>query len=90
MFSPHLALANRSVCGKLEMKRLLIISWTRVKIDAWACLKSFRTTSIGLAMIAVGVLRMLGYEVDSITTSPELLISFGLGLVFAQDARIQF
>jgi len=90
MFSPNLVVANRIRYGRITMRRTLAGVWREVKIDIWACAKSWRTTSVGLLLIVVGLFRFFGMDVDHITTPPETLIIAGLGLVFAKDARIQF
>ena len=57
-----------------------------VGMDSLACVKSWRTTGLGFVLLAIGFLRAIGYPIDHIETSPEILIVAGLGLVFARDA----
>ena len=48
-------------------------------------MQNWRTTSVGLVMIVVGLARVVGIEVDHIG-APEPLLLGGIGLLFSKDA----
>jgi hypothetical protein len=50
------------------------------------CLRSWRTTSVGLVIVTISLLRFAGIEVDHVITPPEILFLTGWGLIFAKDA----